>query len=93
LCSTAEPLYAREAVTQPEQLDIFIPLHRGERLRHWAGLAVEHNAKLEDPGGVPAFASWLRDHGHAPPGLGQEAVTTLVAVMRDCERETLRQRI
>lgn len=73
------------------QLDIFIPLHRGERLRQWAGLAVEHHAELEEPGGVSAFASWLRDNGHAPPGLGQEAVTVLVAVMRDCERETLRQ--
>ena len=74
----------------PEQLDIFIPLHRGERLRQWAGLAVEHNAELEEPGGVSAFAGWLRDNGHAPPGLGQESVTMLVAVMRECEREILR---
>ena len=77
-------------MAEPEQLDIFIPLHRGERLRQWAGLAVEQHAELEEPGGVSAFAAWLRDHGHAPPGLGQEAVTVLVAVMRDCERETLR---
>ena len=76
----------------PGQLDIFIPLHRGERLRQWAGLAVEHNAELEEPGGVSAFAGWLRDHGHAPAGLGQETLTLLVAVMRDCERETLRPR-
>ncbi|MGH7482997.1 MAG: hypothetical protein ACRELV_12655 [Longimicrobiales bacterium] len=79
-------------MAEPEQLDIFIPLQRGERLRQWAGLAVEHHAELEEPGGVSAFASWLRDHGHAPPGLGHEAVTVLVAVMRDCERETLRER-
>lgn len=74
----------------PEQLDIFIPLHRGERLRQWAGLAVEHNMELEHPGGVSAFAHWLRDHGHAPAGLCEEAVTVLVAVMRESERETLR---
>jgi hypothetical protein len=78
-------------MAESEQLDIFIPLHRGERLREWAGLAVEHHVELEDSGGVSAFASWLRDHGHAPAGLGQETLTLLVAVMRDCERETLRQ--
>ena len=76
----------------PEQLDIFIPLHRGERLRQWAGLAVEHNMELERPGGVSAFAHWLRDHGHAPPGFSDEAVAVLVAVMRESERDTLHQR-
>jgi hypothetical protein len=91
-CSTCESFYARQAVAEPDQLDIFIPLHRGERLRQWAGLAVEHHAELEHPSGVSAFAGWLRDHGHAPPGLDQQAVTVLVAVMQDCERETLRQR-
>jgi hypothetical protein len=87
--STAGRFYARRALSGPEQLDIFIPLHRGERLRQWAGLAVEHNVELEHPGGESAFAHWLRDHGHAPPGLCDEAVTVLVAVMRECERETL----
>lgn len=73
----------------PDQLDIFIPLQRGECLRQWAGLAVEHHAELAGPGGELAFAGWLRDHGLAPPGLSQESVATLVAVMCDRERERL----
>ena len=76
-------------VIAPEQLDIFIPLRRGERLRQWAELAIENNVDLERPTGLSAFAEWLRSQGHAPPELGHEAVTVLVAVMHDYERETL----
>ena len=76
-------------VIAPEQLDIFIPLRRGERLRQWAELAIESNVDLERPTGLSAFAEWLRSEGHAPPELGHEAVTVLVAVMHDYERETL----
>jgi hypothetical protein len=68
-------------VIEPEQLDIFIPLHRRERLREWAHLALENDMDVAEPGAIPAFVDWLRDNGHAPAGLSQEALTVLVAVM------------
>jgi hypothetical protein len=76
-------------LVDPAQLDIFVPLQRSERFPSWAGLAVENHVELRRPEDVSAFAGWLRDHGHAPPGLGHEAVTVLVAVMSDYERDTL----
>jgi hypothetical protein len=79
-------------VIEPEQLDIFIPLQRRERLRTWATLAVENEVEIAEPEGVSAFAGWLREQGHAPPGLSPEALTVLVAVMRDYEGEALRGR-
>lgn len=66
---------------EPEQLDIFIPLHRREQLREWAHLAVENDLDVRGPGGVPAFADWLRDNGHAPAGLSHDSLKVLVAVM------------
>lgn len=72
-------------MSEPEQLDIFIPLHRRERLREWARLALANQLEVAHPGGVMAFASWLREHGHAPPDLSEEALTVLVAVMQDYE--------
>jgi hypothetical protein len=41
---------------------------------------------------MSAFAGWLRDHGYTPPGMGQEAVTVLVAVINECEGELLGER-
>jgi hypothetical protein len=76
-------------LVDPAQLDIFVPLQRSERFPSWAGLAVENHVELRRPEDVSAFAGWLRDHGHAPPGLGHEVVTVLVAVMSDYERDTL----
>jgi hypothetical protein len=70
-------------VIEPEQLDIFILLQRRERFQEWAQLARDNDLDLEDPGRLPAFATWLRDSGHAPAGVSQEALTLLVAVMRD----------
>ena len=76
-------------MVDPAQLDIFVPLQRSERFRSWAGLAVENHVELGRPEDQSAFAVWLRDHGHVPPGLGHEAVTVLVAVMSDYERDAL----
>jgi hypothetical protein len=73
-------------VVEAAQLDIFIPLQRSERLHEWARLGREHDFDLDEPGGVGAFADWLRQNGHAPAGLSHDAVTLLVAVMRDYER-------
>ncbi|MGH3004669.1 MAG: hypothetical protein ACRDOS_01960 [Gaiellaceae bacterium] len=75
---------------EPQQLDIFIPLHRGERLREWASLALENQMELAQPEGVPSFADWLRENGHVPPGLSRDALTVLVAVMHDYEANALR---
>jgi hypothetical protein len=70
-------------VLGPEQLDIFIPLQRSERFPEWSRCARENDLDLADPGSVPAVAACLRDSGRAPAGLSQEALTVLVAVMRD----------
>jgi hypothetical protein len=75
-------------VREPEQLDIFIPLQRGERLREWANLAREHGADVGTAGGISAFADWLRSNGHTPAGVSDPAVRVLVAVMRDYEGVT-----
>lgn len=76
-------------MVDPAQLDIFVPLQRSERFRSWAGLAAENHMEVRRPEDQSAFAGWLRDHGHVPPGLGHEAVTVLVAVMSDYERDAL----
>jgi hypothetical protein len=68
-------------VIEPEQLDIFIPLHRREQFDAWAQMAVENDMDVAEPGGAGAFARWLRDHGQAPAGLSQETLTVLVAAM------------
>jgi hypothetical protein len=70
-------------VIEPEQLDIFIPLHRGAQLHEWAHMALENDMDVAAPDGARVFANWLRDNGHAPAGLSQESLTVLVAVMRD----------
>jgi hypothetical protein len=70
-------------VTEPEQLDIFIPLQRAQRFDEWAQLARENEVDVEDPEGVSALADWLRDHGQAPAGVSHEALNVLVACMRD----------
>jgi hypothetical protein len=70
-------------VLEPEQLDIFIPLQRRERFPEWERLARENDLDIADPGRIPVFADWLRDSGHAPAGLSREALTVLVAVMRE----------
>lgn len=68
---------------EPEQLDIFIPLQRKERFPEWARLARENQLDLADPASIPAVADWLRDSGRAPAGLSPEALTVLIAVMRE----------
>jgi hypothetical protein len=70
-------------VIEPEQLDIFIPLQRRERFNEWARLARENDLDLADPDSVPVVAEWLRRNGRAPAGLSYEALTVLVAVMRE----------
>jgi hypothetical protein len=70
-------------VIEPEQLDIFIPLQRRDRFDEWARLARENDVDFTDPGRIPAFAEWLRESGHAPAGISMDALTVLVAVMRD----------
>ena len=79
------------ALIEPEQLDIFIPLQRRERFRQWARLARDQDVDLAEPGGIPAFADWLRTHGHAPAGVSEEALTVLVAVMREYEGAAARR--
>ena len=66
-----------------DQLDIFIPLQRAERFDEWARLARENDVDVEDPAAVPVLADWLRDNGRAPVGVSHEALTLLVACMRD----------
>jgi hypothetical protein len=78
--STGRSAYAPRVI-EPEQLDIFIPLHRRDQFRQWAHLAVEHNLDVGGPGGAPAFADWLRDNALAPAGLSHEALKVLVAAM------------
>ena len=65
----------------PAQLDIFIPLQRRAQFEAWARMAVENDMDVAEPGGAGVFASWLRDHGHAPAGISQESLTVLVAAM------------
>jgi hypothetical protein len=68
-------------VIESEQLDIFIPLHRGRQLYQWAHIALENDMDVAAPDGVRAFANWLRENGHAPAGLSQESLTVLVAAI------------
>jgi hypothetical protein len=73
-------------LTEPEQLDIFIPLQRSERLHEWARLAREEGLDATTPEAVSAFAHWLQANGHAPAGYSYDSVEVLVAVMQDYER-------
>jgi hypothetical protein len=74
------------ALSAPEQLDIFIPLHRAARLQEWASLAREQGLDERTPTSVSAFADWLERNGHAPAGVSHDAVELLVAVMHDYGR-------
>jgi hypothetical protein len=74
------------SLTEPEQLDIFIPLQRSERLHEWARLAREEGLDTATPETVSTFAHWLQANGHAPAGYSHDSLEVLVAVMQDYER-------